>query len=184
MSDEVIIRELAGLDQMMTIFPLYSQVSRLSEAVVCQRLSAMFAQNNYRCIAAYIDERMVGASGFWTGTQLWCGKYVEADNVVVDSALRSQGIGGKMMAWIEAEAERTECAVIRIAMVLGRERTHQFYARNGYFDDGLLMVKARRKLPPLARAPSCSGRRFYGRMTELRDAEAPLPSATARARDS
>lgn len=141
-SDEVIIRELVGLDQTMTIFPLYSQVSRLSEAVVCQRLSAMFAQSNYRCIAAYIDERMVGASGFWTGTQLWCGKYIEADNVVVDSAVRSQGIGGKMMAWIEAEAERTECAVVRIAMVLGRERTHQFYTRNGYFDDGLLMVKA------------------------------------------
>ncbi|MBY3441355.1 MULTISPECIES: GNAT family N-acetyltransferase [Rhizobium] len=142
MSDEVIIRELVGLDQTMTIFPLYSQVSRLSEVVVCQRLAAMFAEGNYRCIAAYIDKRMVGASGFWTGTQLWCGKYIEADNVVVDNAMRSQGIGGKMMAWIEAEAERTECAVVRIAMVLGRERTHQFYARNGYFDDGLLMVKA------------------------------------------
>lgn len=49
MSDEVIIRELVGLDQTMTIFPLYSQVSRLSEAAVCQRLSAMFAQSNYRC---------------------------------------------------------------------------------------------------------------------------------------
>ena len=41
MSDEVIIRELVGLDKTMTIFPLYSQVSRLSEAVVFQRLSAM-----------------------------------------------------------------------------------------------------------------------------------------------
>ncbi|MBX4863370.1 GNAT family N-acetyltransferase [Rhizobium sophorae] len=112
MSDEVIIRELVGLDQMMTIFPLYSQVSRLSEAVVCQRLSAMFAQSNHRCIAAYIDERMVGASGFWTGTQLWCGKYVEAGNVVVDSALRGQGIGGKMMAWIEAEADPPRAAAI------------------------------------------------------------------------
>jgi len=90
----------------------------------------------------YIDERVVGLSGFWTGTLLWCGKYVEADHVVVDNALRSRGIGGKLMAWIEAEGERIECAVIRVAMVLGRERTHQFYARNGYFDDGLLMVKA------------------------------------------
>ncbi|MEY9770174.1 GNAT family N-acetyltransferase [Sinorhizobium fredii] len=98
MSDEVIIRELFGLDAMMTIFPLYSQVSRLSEAVFRQRLSAMLAQSNYRFIAAYINERMVGASGFWTGTQLWCGKYVEADHVVVDSALRSHGIGGEMMA--------------------------------------------------------------------------------------
>ncbi|WP_260692471.1 hypothetical protein [Rhizobium laguerreae] len=89
MSDEVIIRELVGLDQTMTIFPLYSQVSRLSEVVVCQRLAAMFAEGNYRCIAAYIDKRMVGASGFWTGTQLWCGKYIEADNVVVDNHAQS-----------------------------------------------------------------------------------------------
>ncbi|MGK6316147.1 GNAT family N-acetyltransferase [Neorhizobium sp. DT-125] len=142
MSEKVAIRELFGLEQMMTIFPLYSQVSHLSEGAVRERLSAMLAQNNYRCIAAYVDERMVGLSGFWTGTQLWCGKYVEADHVVVDSKLRSRGIGGKLMAWIEAEGERTECAVIRITMALGRERTHQFYARNGYFDDGLLMVKA------------------------------------------
>ena len=142
MSDEVSIRELCGIDEMMTIFPLYSQVSRLSESALRQRLSAMYAQNNYRCIAARINDRMVGASGFWTGAQLWCGKYVEADHVVVDSSLRSRGIGGKMMAWIEAEGERSGCAIIRIARVLGRERTHQFYARNGYFDDGLLMVKA------------------------------------------
>jgi GNAT superfamily N-acetyltransferase len=141
-SNEVIIRELSGVDQTMTIFPLYSQTSHLSEVAVRQRLSAMLAQNNYRCIAAYVNERMVGVAGFWTGTQLWCGKYVEADHVVVDSALRSQGIGGKLMAWIEAEGERTECAVIRIAMVLDKKRTHQFYVRNGYFDDGLLMVKA------------------------------------------
>jgi GNAT superfamily N-acetyltransferase len=142
MSEAVIIHELFGLEQMMAILPLYSQVSHISEEIVRERLSAMIAQNNYRCIVAFIDDRMVGLSGFWTGTQLWCGKYVEADHVVVDGTLRSRGIGSQLMAWIEAEGERMECSVIRIAMVLGKERTHRFYARNGYFDDGLLMVKA------------------------------------------
>jgi hypothetical protein len=55
---------------MMTILPLYGQVSDISGDVVRGRLSAMTSQNNYRCIAAYFDERMVGLSGFWTGTQL------------------------------------------------------------------------------------------------------------------
>ncbi|WP_261331427.1 GNAT family N-acetyltransferase [Rhizobium leguminosarum] len=131
---------------------------------------------------------------------MWCGKYIEADNVVVDNAVRSQGIGGKMMAWIEAEAERIECAVVRIAMVLGRERTHQFYARNGYFDDGLLMVKAKSRcgrvsgiclstsltgpaawpqVPPLAQAgrteefARLARASFCGRVTGLRDAGVP-----------
>lgn len=65
-----------------------------------------------------------------------------ADNVVIDSAIQGRGVGSKLMAWIEAEGERTECALFRIAMVLGKERTHRFYARIGFFDDGLLMVKA------------------------------------------
>jgi GNAT superfamily N-acetyltransferase len=142
MSGDIIIRELFGMDEIATIFPLNSQVGHLSEAVFRDRMSAMIAQGNYRCNAAYMGERMVGISGFWTGTQLWCGKYMEVDNFSVDEELRSRGIGAAMMAWMEAEAERTECAVIRLAMILGRERTHQFYQRNGYFDDGLLMVKA------------------------------------------
>ena len=142
MTANVTIRELSGLDEIATIFPLFGQVSRMSEMVFRQRLAAMLAQNNYRCIAAYAGDAMVGVSGFWTGTQLWCGRYIEADHVVVDGTQRSQGIGARLMAWIEAEGERTECAVFRIAMVLGRERTHQFYARLGLFDDGLLMVKA------------------------------------------
>jgi len=142
MTDEVTVRELVGVDEILTIFPLYSQVSHVGEAIFRARIEAMVGQGNYRCVAAFIDGRMVGASGFWTGTQLWCGKFVEADNVVVDDALRSQGIGARLMAWIEQEGERTECTIIRIAIVLGRDRTHQFYVRQGYFDDGLLMVKA------------------------------------------
>jgi GNAT superfamily N-acetyltransferase len=141
-TDNVTVRELAGLDQICSIFSLYRQVSQLSEADFLGRIAEMHAQGNYRCVAAYLGDRLVGAAGFWTGTQLWCGKYVEADHVVVESSLRSRGIGALLMAWIEAEAERVGCSTIRIAMVLGKERTHQFYRRIGYFDDGLLMVKA------------------------------------------
>jgi GNAT superfamily N-acetyltransferase len=142
MTGDTIIRELTGIEEIATIFPLNTQVSHLSEATFRERLAAMIAQGNYRCIAAYIGTRMVGAAGFWSSTQLWCGPYVEADHVVVDPDMRSRGIGAALMGWIEAEAERTGAATIRIAMILGRERTHQFYRRNGYFDDGLLMVKA------------------------------------------
>lgn len=92
----------------------------------------MLTQGNYRCIGAYIG----------IGTQLWCLRYIEADHVVVDVELRSVGIGAILMSWIEMKGERNECRVFRIAMVLGSERTRDFYKRNGFFDDGLLMVKA------------------------------------------
>lgn len=142
MSEKPTIRELRHLEEMAGIYPLFLQSNPLDETTFRARLAAMVAQGNYRCVAAFIADHMVGVAGFWTGTQLWCGKYVEADHLVVDETLRSRGIGAALMDWIEQEAERAECHVIRIAMILGRDRTHQFYRRLGYFDDGLLMVKA------------------------------------------
>ena len=142
MTTEVIIRELIGLEEILATLPLVRQSnSTYDEPTFRERIEAMLAQGGYRCIAAYHGYRMVGVSGFWTGTQLWCGRYVEADHVVVDSTMRSLGIGAQLMNWIAAEGERLECHVMRIAMILGRERTHNFYSRLDFCDDGLVMVK-------------------------------------------
>ena len=138
---DIVIRELVGLEEIAAIYPLYQQTGSLPEAMFQERLAAMILQGNYRCIAAFIGERMVGVSGFWIGTQLWAGKWAEADHVVVDAQSRSAGIGAKLMAWIEEEAERVGCDVARISMILGKERTHKFYSGSGYADDGLILVK-------------------------------------------
>ncbi len=142
MASDIEIGELFGLEEVVAIYPLFRQVNTLDEASFRARLSAMCAQGNYRCIAAYLDGRMVGVAGFWIGTQLWCGKYVEADHVVVDVAARGMGIGARLMAWIEAEGEREACALFRIAAVISNLDARRFYARNGFFDDGILMAKA------------------------------------------
>ncbi|MCQ8876252.1 GNAT family N-acetyltransferase [Mesorhizobium sp. LMG17149] len=138
---DILIRELVGLEEIAAIYPLYEQTGSMPEGLFRERLAAMIAQGNYRCVAAFIGERMVGMSGFWIGVQLWAGKWAEADHVVVDAQMRSAGIGAKLMAWIEEEAARVGCDITRISMVLGKERTHKFYSRNGYADDALILVK-------------------------------------------
>lgn len=139
--DEIVIRELKGIEQIAAIFPLYSTHNGMSEVMFRERIAAMIAQGNYRCIAAYAGERMVGISGFWTGTFLWCGKYVEPDHVVVDPAMRSHGIGAKLLAWIETEGLRIGCDTAKVVMMIGRDRSHHFYVRNGYSDDSLQLIK-------------------------------------------
>ena len=138
---DIVIRELVGIKEIAAMYPLYQQTGFLPEGLFHERLTAMIAQGNYRCVAAFLGERMVGVSGFWVGTQLWAGKWAEADHVVVDAEMRSAGIGAKLMTWIEKEAASVGCDITRISMVLGKERTHNFYNRNGYADDGLIMVK-------------------------------------------
>lgn len=126
----------------MTTFPLRQQEApSRPEAEFRRRLAAMLALGNFRCIAAYQGDRMVGTSGFWVGVQMWCGPYVEPDGVVVDRDCRSQGIGARMMDWIEAEGERLGCTVMKVAIILGKPRTKQFYNRLGFSDDGMILVK-------------------------------------------
>jgi GNAT superfamily N-acetyltransferase len=141
MTDEVVIRELVGLDEILTIYPLFQLESSISEALFRERIEVIIKQGNYRCIAAFAGDRMVGVSGFWSGMLLWCGRFVEPEHVVVEPTLRSQGIGAKLLAWIEAEAMRLGYDVAMVAMILGKDRTRDFYRRNGYADDGLILVK-------------------------------------------
>lgn len=139
--DDIVIRELIGFDEIATIYPLYSQTGSLPEPLFRERLAVMIAQGNYRCVAAFMGDRVVGTFGFWVGMQLWAGKWAEADHVVVDENTRSAGIGGRLMSWFETEAVRIGCDLIRISMLLGKDRTHSFYSRNGFADDGLILVK-------------------------------------------
>ena len=139
---DVTIRELNGIDELHSIFPLVHQSNpELDEPLFRERLAAMLAGGGYRCIAAFRDNAMVGVAGFWTGVQLWCGRFIEPDNVVVDRAVRGGGVGGLMMAWIEAEAVRLGCEMLKLETYAERTRTRNFYKSIGYGEPGIVMVK-------------------------------------------
>lgn len=142
MVNDVTVRELIGFAQMRSMFPLIRQSNpELDEPTFESRLQRMLEGGGYRCVAAYRDDLMVGVSGFWVGTALWCGTYVEPDNVVVDREQRSGGIGGQLMAWIEAEADRLGCEIMKLETYAARTRTREFYRRQGFEEPGIVMIK-------------------------------------------
>ena len=49
--------------------------------------------HNYGQVGVFDGEDCLGISGFWIGTKLWCGKYLELDNIIVTEKKRGQGIG-------------------------------------------------------------------------------------------
>ncbi len=140
MSD-IVIQELIGFDEMVaTLFPLINQSNpEIDRETFVLRLTAMLHEGGYRCIAAYRDGVAVGAAGFWIGTQIWCGRYCEPDNVVVDREQRSGGIGGIMMSWIEDEARKAGC--LKLETYSERTRARAFYRREGYSEPGTVMIK-------------------------------------------
>ncbi len=119
-----------------TIFKLISQLNpELSFAVFETRLRDMLTQN-YFLLAAFEDEEMIALTGCWIGTKLYCGKYLEIDNFVVDEAHRSKSIGAKIMDRVFEEAKALKCEAITLNVYSWNDRAQKFYDAYGFESPG------------------------------------------------
>ena len=89
----MIVRELNGLDEMLKHLNVLNELyPHLTEEEYKADLQEMLP-HNYGQVAVFEGEECLGISGFWIGKKLWCGKYLELDNIVVSAKHRSRGVG-------------------------------------------------------------------------------------------
>jgi ribosomal protein S18 acetylase RimI-like enzyme len=62
--------------------------------------------HNYKQLAVFENEICIAVTGFWTGTKLWSGKYIEIDNFIVHPEHRSKGLGKMMTDYIDVKAKK------------------------------------------------------------------------------
>ena len=87
------------------------------------------------------SKKIIGLSGFWIGTKLYCDKYLEPDNVVIDKAYRSMGIGKLLMDWLVEEGKRNNCKMIMLDAYVENFSGHRFYYREGFIARGHHFLK-------------------------------------------
>jgi GNAT superfamily N-acetyltransferase len=139
---QVEIRELVDFSELCTMFPLVRQSNpELDQETFETRVAEMLHGGGYRCLGAYREGILVGIAGFWIGTALWCGRYCEPDNVVVDQASRGGGVGKALMAAIDAEANRLGCGMMKLEVYTTRHKAREFYRREGFSEPGMVMIK-------------------------------------------
>jgi GNAT superfamily N-acetyltransferase len=137
------IRELAR-EELPLILPLIEMHNpKIAPEELRSRLEAMIP-HGYHCIAAFLEDRVVGVAGYWLGVRFWCGEYMDVDNVVVDETLRSRGIGDRLMTWLEAKAKELGCQCVVLDSYVSLDRAHRFYFRRGYHIPGFHFYKALR----------------------------------------
>lgn len=136
------IKELLDKEEWLAMYPLIRQLNPdMCREQFELRLTSMLAQG-YRCIGAYRGESMVGLAGFWIGTRLWCGQYIDIDNVVVDESERSSGVGKQMVAWVENAGKQLGCEIAVLDSYVVSHAAHRFYFREGYIIRGYHFTKA------------------------------------------
>ena len=96
--------------------------------------------NNYGQVAVYDGETCAGLTGFWIGSKLWCGKYMELDNVVVSSAYRRQGIGQQLFEHMEAKAKSLGCTMLALDSYTDNFEAHRFFYEQKYVPRGFHFI--------------------------------------------
>lgn len=109
------------------------------------RLKEMFDLNNYSCVAAYLDGKMIGICGLWLSMRHYSGKSWEPDHVYIEESAQGKGIGKKMFEWIELQAIERNIESIELNTYTTNRKSHKFYYNLGYEIYGYHFVKIVRK---------------------------------------
>lgn len=135
--------QLLTLDAMPDVITL---LAFLNPAVCHETLQRRYEKilrefPNYRVLGAYIDGKLIGLTGMWHGTKLWCGDYMEIDNLVVHPDFRNRGVASALIEKVEAMAREKECSIVVLDSYTNNHASHRLYHRKGCEIWGFHFVK-------------------------------------------
>ena len=125
---------LAHLDVLQELYP------NLTTDYYNQLLDKMLG-NNYGQIAVMQNDECIAISGYWLGTKMWCGPYLELDNVVVKACARGTGAGKLMQEYLEQKAQDLGCHIMVLDAYSNNFKAHRFYYNQGYAPRGFHFIK-------------------------------------------
>ncbi|MBK6343907.1 MAG: GNAT family N-acetyltransferase [Flavobacteriales bacterium] len=135
------LRRLITVEEMLPHLNLIQQLTpSLTTAEYRSLLEAMIP-HRYAMLAAFEGDACLGLSGYWIGHKLYCGRYLEIDNFVVDAKHRSRGIGQLLVDELIRIAQREGCMNVMLDAYLENTAGHRFYERHGFMKRGYHFIK-------------------------------------------
>ena len=136
------IRPLAPADHDDAVRLLVQLNPEVPEKTVCRRFETILTDHpHYQAYGAYNGTTLVGLAGGWVATKVWCGLYLEIDNLVIDPEHRSSGIGSILMNALEERGKELGCNILVLDSYVSNSPSHRLYHRLGYEIRGFHFVK-------------------------------------------
>lgn len=135
------IQELTTVSEMLE---QYNTIKFLYPNMTLERYESFLKDmipKSYKQAAVFEEDTCVGLTGFWFGTKLWTGKYVEIDNFIVHPEHRQKGIGKIISDYIDQKAKELNCTCVVLDAFTGNFPAHKFYYNLGYVPRGFHFIK-------------------------------------------
>lgn len=140
--DEVILQPLQPGDLTAALELLAILNPSTPAAELEERTTAILANHpHYQITGAYISGKLVGLCGAWIATKIWCGKYLELDNLIVHPDHRSAKIGTMFIQHFEKIAREEDCKILTLDSYTSNYPSHRLYHRLGMEIWGFHFVK-------------------------------------------
>ena len=137
----MLLKELATIDEMLGEIEILKHLYPTFTIEKYQSYLEEMVPHNYKQLAIYENGVCVALTGFWTGVKLWCGKYIEIDNFIVDPNHRSKGLGKMLTDYIDAKAIELGCTMTVLDAYTGNFTAHRFYYNQGFVPKGFHFLK-------------------------------------------
>jgi len=112
-------------------------------SLVRERLETMLHDYpHYQIVGAFDDLRLAGVCGAWIATKIWCGRYLEIDNLVVDPDARSGGVGTLLIQHLEEIGREQDCKILVLDSYTSNHPSHRLYHRLGFEIWGFHFIKS------------------------------------------
>ncbi|GAB5417766.1 MAG: GNAT family N-acetyltransferase [Crocinitomicaceae bacterium] len=139
------LRELKTKEEMLANFELILEMyPTISKEEYSKELEIMIP-NNYGQVAVYDGESCAGMTGYWIGSKLWCGKYMELDNVIVSSKYRRKGVGKILFSHMEKMAKEMDCNMMALDSYSDNFDAHRFFYEQNYVPRGFHFINVLEK---------------------------------------
>ena len=121
------IRELTTEAERREAFPVLRELrDRLTEENYLAHLGEM-REEGYRLFAVFEDGEIIAVAGAGVRTNFYNGRHLFVYDLVTRPDRRSEGHGGRLMAFLADRARERECESITLESGLWREDAHRFY---------------------------------------------------------
>ena len=137
----LVVRELIDKEEMLKNLPVLQYLyPSLTLSEYSSELDLMLP-HNYGQVGVFEGDICLGLSGFWIGTKLWCGKYLELDNIVVSKTQRSQGIGKLLFDFLHKKALENDCTMLSLDSYTTNFKAHKFFYNEGFAPKGFHFIR-------------------------------------------
>lgn len=140
--DQVEIREINEMDQMFEAFEVVKLMYKKMDYETYKNIIAeMIQRNDYKMVGAFLNGKLIGVCGYWVFVMLYCNRYIQISNLVVDDKYRGGGIGKKILQKCEEIGKRNNCQKIVLDSYTQNKKSHSLYFKQDYYIRGFHFMK-------------------------------------------